>query len=185
MRLVCALPNTVLALQADPAQVKTALMCLVRNAIEAAPPEGWAAVRVEVVDEHTLELVVEDNGNGPTAEDLEHLFDPFYSGRKAGRGRGLGLPTAWRLARQHGGEVRFANSEAGPTRFLLRWPRGVDQRHGHSFRGGCAGRGTHRRTAAQRRQWLPSPRLKIALKISARIIVSHQVRSAANNKSLP
>ena len=50
----------------------------------------------------------------------EHLFDPFYSGRKAGRGRGLGLPTAWRLARQHGGDVRFAGAE--PTRFVLTLP---------------------------------------------------------------
>ncbi len=123
VRLVCALPNTVLALQADPAQVRTALMCLVRNAVEAAPPEGWAAVRVELVDEQTLELVVEDNGRGPSIVDLEHWFDPFYSGRKAGRGRGLGLPTAWRLARQHGGDVRYAGTATGPTRFVLRWPR--------------------------------------------------------------
>src|SRR5205823_6449116 len=106
-----------------PAQVKIALTCLVRNAVEAAPAEGWAAVRVEVVDEHTLELVVEDNGGGPSGADLEHLFDPFYSGRKAGRGRGLGLPTAWRLARQHSGDVYFAGSDTGATRFVLRWPR--------------------------------------------------------------
>lgn len=123
VRLVIALPTTVLALQADAAQVKTALTCLLRNAIEAAPAEGWAAVRVEIVDEQTLEIVVEDNGPGPNALDREHLFDPFYSGRKAGRGRGLGLPTAWRLARQHGGDVSFAATEAGPTRFALRWPR--------------------------------------------------------------
>jgi signal transduction histidine kinase len=123
VRLVCALPTTVLALHADPTQVRTALTCLVRNAVEAAPAEGWAAVRVEVIDEQTLELVVEDNGPGPGSADRDHLFDPFYSGRKAGRGRGLGLPTAWRLARQHGGDVRFVRGDAGPTRFVLRWPR--------------------------------------------------------------
>ena len=43
-----------------------------------------------------LELIVEDNGQSPPAANHEHLFDPFFSGRSAGRGRGMGLPTAWR-----------------------------------------------------------------------------------------
>ena len=53
----------------------------------------------------------------------DHLFDPFYSGRLAGRGRGFGLPTAWRLAREHGGDVRFDRPVEGPTRFILSLPR--------------------------------------------------------------
>jgi len=69
-----------------------------------------------------VSVVVEDSGPGPTALDREHLFDPFYSGRRAGRGSGLGLPTAWQLARQHGGDVRFDASETGPTRFVLTLP---------------------------------------------------------------
>ena len=69
-----------------------------------------------------LEWVVEDSGSGPSPTQREHLFDPFYSGRQAGRGRGLGLPTAWRLAQGHGGEVRFEASAEGPTRFVLSVP---------------------------------------------------------------
>jgi signal transduction histidine kinase len=71
-----------------------------------------------------VDLVVEDNGTGPAPVQREHLFDPFYSGRHAGRGRGLGLPTAWRLAREHGGDVRFECRAGGPTRFVLSLPRG-------------------------------------------------------------
>ena len=52
----------------------------------------------------------------------DHLFDPFYSGRSAGRGRGLGLSAAWRLARQHGGDVRFDAAAVGVTRFVLSLP---------------------------------------------------------------
>jgi signal transduction histidine kinase len=51
------------------------------------------------------------------------MFDPFYSGRPAGRGRGLGLPTAWRLARENGGDVVFDEQCSGPTRFILSLPR--------------------------------------------------------------
>src|ERR1022692_3288762 len=93
--------------QADPTQVRAALSRLLRNAIEAAPTDGWAGVRIEKNGKSTLDLIVEDNGTGPCPTIREHLFDPFFCGRSAGRGRGMGLPTAWRLARQQGGDVRF------------------------------------------------------------------------------
>jgi signal transduction histidine kinase len=123
VRLVCPEPEQPVAVEADPRQVHTALACLLRNAIEAAPAEGWAGVRLEAPAPDRLELVVEDNGPGPAPPASEHLFDPFYSGRQAGRGRGLGLPTAWRLAREHGGDVRFDGRAHEVTRFVLSLPR--------------------------------------------------------------
>jgi two-component system NtrC family sensor kinase len=122
VRLLCQGPASPVTLYGDSAQLMRALTCLLRNAIEAAPARGWAGVRALVPVPDQLDLVVEDSGRGPPPEDREHLFDPFYSGRKAGRGRGLGLPTAWRLARQHGGDVRLVPSEEGVTRFLLSLP---------------------------------------------------------------
>jgi signal transduction histidine kinase len=112
-----------LSLYADPRQIRTALTCLLRNAIEAAPADGWAGVRLETPSPERLELVVEDSGSGPATSQCEHLFDPFYSGRHAGRGRGLGLSTAWRLVREHGGEVRYEGVPKGPTRFVISLPR--------------------------------------------------------------
>src|SRR5207247_8449903 len=73
----------------------------------------------------SIELIVEDSGPGPDAHQREHMFDPFYSGRKAGRGRGLGLSIAWRLARQLGGDVRFDEVPGSPTRFVLTLPPGA------------------------------------------------------------
>jgi signal transduction histidine kinase len=105
----------------DPTQVRMVLSCLLRNAIEAAPAEGWAGLRLQVVGE-SLEFIVEDNGTGPTPSARQHMFDPFFSGRSAGRGRGLGLPTAWRLAQLNGGQVRFEDSSTGLTRFVCRLP---------------------------------------------------------------
>ncbi len=106
---------------ADAAQLRTALTCLLRNAVEAAPAEGWASVRVEV-GEGRVEVFVENSGAELSADHREHLFDPFYSGRSAGRGTGLGLPTAWSLARQQGGDVSLASQAGEPTRFVLRLP---------------------------------------------------------------
>ena len=70
-----------------------------------------------------IEVFVEDSGPGPSPEQRPHLFDPFYSGRNAGRGRGLGLPVAWRLARQQGGDLHLETARPGvPTRFVLVLP---------------------------------------------------------------
>jgi signal transduction histidine kinase len=121
VRLICPQPAAV-QLHADPQQLKTVLGSLLRNAIEAAPTDGWAGLRLEASDTGGIDLIVEDNGSGPQARDREHMFDPFYSGREAGRGRGLGLSIAWRLARQLGGDVRFDEIPGGPTRFVLTLP---------------------------------------------------------------
>jgi signal transduction histidine kinase len=115
----------------DAGQLKVALACLLRNAVEAAPAGGWA--RLVFFDEPAsgvVRVAVEDSGPGPDASVRESLFDPFFSGRSAGRGRGLGLPTAWRLARQQGGDVRLEPPRPGePTRFVLTLPR-VEPREG-------------------------------------------------------
>jgi signal transduction histidine kinase len=108
----------------DGEQVRTTLNCLLRNALEAAPADGWARLGLRQADPGQIEVIVEDSGPGPLAEQRPSLFDPFFSGRSAGRGRGLGLPLAWRLARLQGGDVRLENSAPNePTRFILRLPR--------------------------------------------------------------
>ncbi|MBY0524245.1 MAG: HDOD domain-containing protein [Gemmataceae bacterium] len=126
VRLVCPEPEPGSFLHADPRQARTALICLLRNAIEAAPPEGWAGVRVIAPTPDRIDLLVEDSGPGPTPAQRERMFDPFYSGRPAGRGRGLGLPTAWRLARENDGSVYFDDHSEGPTRFVLSLPREIE-----------------------------------------------------------
>ena len=65
VRLVSPEPEHPLMLNADPRQLRTALTCLLRNAIEAAPPEGWAGVRVQTPTTDRLELLIEDSGPGP------------------------------------------------------------------------------------------------------------------------
>ena len=125
VQLICPDPDPALKLTADTRLLRTALECLLRNAIEAAPAGGWASLRVHSSSLDGVEFIIEDNGSGPAPSQRDQLFDPFYSGRLAGRGRGFGLPTAWRLAQEHGGDVRFDRPAEGPTRFILHLPRGT------------------------------------------------------------
>jgi signal transduction histidine kinase len=107
----------------DARLLQTALGCLVRNGIEAAAAKkGWVKLKMESVPYRRVDMIVEDSGPGLDPAQREHMFDPFYSGRSAGRGRGLGLPTAWRLAQEHGGDVRYIPVPGGPTRFILSLP---------------------------------------------------------------
>jgi signal transduction histidine kinase len=107
---------------ADARQFRSALHGLIRNAIEAAPSGGHVAIYGEVTADRSR-IVVEDNGPGVEPAIVDYIFDPFFSGRSAGRGRGLGLSTAWRLAKQQGGDVRYERTADGLTRFIFSLPR--------------------------------------------------------------
>ena len=125
VRIEVALQPERLPVYADAGQLRTALSCLLRNAIEAAPTDGWARLLLRRPAEGAaIEVVVEDSGPGPDAAQRPHLFDPFFSGRTAGRGRGLGLPIAWRLSQLQGGDVRLDPPRRHePTRFVLTLPQ--------------------------------------------------------------
>lgn len=106
---------------ADPKQVRHALAAVVRNGIEAAGRGGWVRVGCKAAGDDVW-FVVEDSGPGMHPQVAEHAFDPFFCGRNAGRGRGLGLPTAWRFAERNAGDLRYEPVPGGPTRFVLTLP---------------------------------------------------------------
>lgn len=106
----------------DPGMIRTAVAALLRNACDAAAQDGWVRLSIEAADGQ-WQIAIEDSGPGPTPAQIEHLFDPFFSGRSAGRGRGLGLSTAWRLVHENGGDVRFEPTEDCPSRFVIRIPQ--------------------------------------------------------------
>lgn len=103
-------------LTADRAQLGVLICHLLRNGCEAlrgASRSGTVVVSGRAVED-CVELSVEDNGPGlSSAEVLRHAFDPFYSGRSAGRGLGFGLCVSWRIVRQHGGGICLENLPHG------------------------------------------------------------------------
>ncbi len=108
---------------ADPYQARTILENVTRNAIEAAGMGGWVRIGLENSGSGQILLFVEDSGPGPAREDVPNLFDPFFSGRQAGRGQGLGLSVAWRLIKLNKGNISFVlPSGFKPTRFVISFP---------------------------------------------------------------
>lgn len=104
------------------------LMNLVTNAAEAI--EGQGAVRISTANASLqpqattpkVVLRVSDNGPGIKKEDLERIFEPFYSKKVMGRsGTGLGLAVVWNVVQEHGGSVEVASNSSGTT-FEIQFP---------------------------------------------------------------
>ncbi len=103
-------------------QVLHNLLQNARDAAAAAHPEGggMVAVSAELVRE-TVVLCVEDNGPGIAPDEVDSVFDPYYT-RKEG-GTGLGLAITRRIVTEHGGRIDL-ESKPGRTVFTVVLPRG-------------------------------------------------------------
>lgn len=104
----------------DATALYEALQAVIKNGLEAIGQGG----RIEIGFEqsaHDIAIVVRDSGPGIPKDRRPHLFDPYYSGREAGRGLGLGLAKAWRILDEHGGSISVESETAGAV-FKLRLP---------------------------------------------------------------
>ncbi|MDP6445578.1 MAG: HAMP domain-containing sensor histidine kinase [Pirellulaceae bacterium] len=123
-RLAFDLPPVELEADVDPKHFESALRSLCWNGLEALVEGGEVEISLLTGDADADHFVVEvrDNGPGISAEVREHLFDPFYSGREAGRGLGLGLCKCWSVAQQHGGGIDVEANQSGGALVRLTLP---------------------------------------------------------------
>lgn len=124
--------------QGDPVLLRRALNNLVLNAIKYAPHSGDLLLHAAAVN-NELVISVHDHGPGIPADELPHLFESFYRGKKHlhdnTRGSGLGLAIVKSIAELHGGRVSCDSSAEEGTRFII-WlpadPRRIKQRPGRT-----------------------------------------------------
>ena len=124
-----------LNMSGSPTHIKKSLMNLVTNASEAM--EGSGTVTISTANRYLDEpfkgyedvqmgeysvLSVSDNGSGIPPEDLERIFEPFYTKKVMGRsGTGLGLSVVWNTVQDHKGYINVKSCEKG-TVFELYFP---------------------------------------------------------------
>lgn len=113
--------ESTLSVWADRVQLRVVLSELLRNAITFAPAGTTIQVDAFSGPGNRAVITVRDDGPGLSETDREHLFDPFYSGRQAGRGLGFGLPKCWRIVTLHGGRIRPLESPEGFA-IQVEWP---------------------------------------------------------------
>ncbi|MDX6613671.1 MAG: two-component system, sporulation sensor kinase [Blastocatellia bacterium] len=125
-------PSSPIIIPVDPAQIEDAVLNLIINAIEATNGDGQVNIRVaESNDDRAAEfsgealVEISDNGRGIGEEDLERIFNPFFTTRPGGTG--LGLPAVRRIARAHGGRVIVKSTPGNGSTFTLYLPLNPQQ----------------------------------------------------------
>ncbi|HEY7213998.1 MAG TPA: HAMP domain-containing sensor histidine kinase, partial [Thermoanaerobaculia bacterium] len=117
------------AVLADAAALRRAVQNLVENAVKHGGEGGWIGVRARRAGAGQVEITVADRGPGIAAEDLPHLFEPFFRGRRAGNvpGSGLGLSLVRHIAEAHGGRVSVDSAPGRGSAFTLRLPAASEE----------------------------------------------------------
>lgn len=110
---------------ADANQFSIVLSSLLHNSLNAIETDSTVTLtcRPQMCSGiEGVEISVIDSGAGFTPLEREHLFDPFFSGRQAGRGLGFGLSKCWRIVSNHGGRIDVESEPGTKTTFRVWWP---------------------------------------------------------------
>jgi PAS domain S-box-containing protein len=122
---------------ADPNQLTTAILNLALNARDAMPhggkitletrnvylDEGYASIHSDIAVGNYVMIAVSDTGTGISPENLERVFDPFYTTKDVGKGTGLGLSMVFGFVKQSGGHVKIYSEVGHGTSVKLYLPR--------------------------------------------------------------
>ena len=106
----------------DSFQVRQVLINLVNNAIQAVGSGGQVEILVKG-DPETVVIQVQDNGPGVPPENLERIFEPFFSTKPPGQGTGLGLSVSRGIAENLGGGLSVESQLGRGATFSLTLPR--------------------------------------------------------------
>ncbi|GMW01693.1 MAG: hypothetical protein AMXMBFR84_28300 [Candidatus Hydrogenedentota bacterium] len=105
----------------DALQMQRVVVNLLKNAVEACAGRDGKVIVTSEARSGKLYLRIRDNGTGIHQQDLEHLFEPFFS-KKGSAGTGLGLAISSRIVEQHGGRIRVSSEVGKGTVFTIILP---------------------------------------------------------------
>ena len=120
VRITRAIPETPVMVMGDRVRIEQVLINLLRNALDATQGQDDPEVDIILAAGETATLTVRDNGHG--IDDLDELFEPFYTTKKPGEGVGLGLAISSGIVSDLGGRLTARNAEGGGAVFEMQLP---------------------------------------------------------------
>ena len=136
VRIALDLGEIPLVAEVDADQIQQVQSNLVLNAIQAMPQGGEVTIELSAETAHPPEsppsvsieclcLRVRDTGQGIRPEEIEHIFEPFFSTKQAGEGTGLGLSVSRGIIEEHGGWIGVTSTGGQGSCFQVFVPRRV------------------------------------------------------------
>jgi len=113
-------PDEPVEVLGDRLRIEQVMVNLLRNAIDATKSERLPQVDIILSAGETVTLTVRDNG--PGIEDLDALFEPFYTTKQPGDGVGLGLAISSQIVTDLGGRLTARNGQSGGAVFEMQLP---------------------------------------------------------------
>lgn len=117
MNLDLALPRV----KGNAGKLQQVFLNLFLNARDAMDGGGRLSVRTWT-GKNSVRAEVLDNGQGISAENLQRIYDPFFTTKGARKGTGLGLSVTYGIVREHGGTIEVESESGEGTRFQLEFP---------------------------------------------------------------
>ncbi|MCW1950458.1 MAG: ATP-binding protein [Octadecabacter sp.] len=114
------LPDHPVMIFGDRMRLEQVIINLLRNALDATKMAGEPVIEILLVQGDVARLSVRDNGGG--IEDLDELFEPFYTTKAPGDGTGLGLAISSGIVNDFGGRLIARNSAKGGAVFEVELP---------------------------------------------------------------
>ncbi len=121
VQLVVEVADACPPVAADLPKMQQVLVNLVKNALEAITGPGQILLRAAAAGADHVRLTVTDTGKGLAPEELDHIFDPYYTTKE--RGLGLGLALAHEIVQAHGGQMSVDSRPGAGTTFTIILPR--------------------------------------------------------------
>ncbi|MXQ07670.1 GHKL domain-containing protein [Alphaproteobacteria bacterium GH1-50] len=122
--ITSSLPRDPAMIVADRLRLEQVLINLLRNALDATKATANPDIRVSLSVGDDVVILVRDNGVG--IEDLENLFEPFYTTKAPGDGTGLGLAISSGIVNDLGGRLTARNGSDGGAVFEIVLPRATE-----------------------------------------------------------
>jgi len=110
------------SIAADVNRLKQIFINLIMNAIQAMDWGGSLMLRSYKSDERHISVQIADTGHGISTQSLDHIYEPFYTTKKAGKGTGLGLFITKKLVESFFGTINVESREGEGTCFTITFP---------------------------------------------------------------
>ncbi|MBF0323567.1 MAG: response regulator [Alphaproteobacteria bacterium] len=105
-------------------QLNQVVMNIIANAVDAIPDQGIITVGTAIEDDMFV-IEVKDNGCGIPAENLERIYDPFFTTKPVGQGTGLGLAISYKIVQAHKGRIEVESEVGAGTKVRVLTPRNL------------------------------------------------------------